>query len=202
MAKKLEGVSAQKDKNKHHVLFAPTWGKNGLLTRYGMKAIAPLAEAGFRIVIRPHPQTAISEPEILEAVQRDCKLYENVAWDFSSDPLEAMVEADILISDISGIVFDFAFLMKKSVLTLDFDVEKDGFEASDLPYEPWELEALHKVGRKVFEDELSDIQEIVQSEIANENRVQQIEQMREKYVVNFGKAAGHVATQLERLLQE
>jgi hypothetical protein len=38
----------------------------------------------------------------------------------------------ILLSDISGIVFDHAFLTERPVLTIDFTVDKRGFEALDL----------------------------------------------------------------------
>ena len=46
------------------VIVAPTWGRNGLLTRTGAMIPKMLAQAGFRVILRPHPQSFVSEPEL------------------------------------------------------------------------------------------------------------------------------------------
>lgn len=182
------------------VLLAPTWGRNGLLSRYGMEAITPLAQAGFEVVIRPHPQSRVSEPQLLDALQRQTRGHANVRWDDASGPLAEMAQADLLVSDISGIVFDFAFLTGKPVLVLEFAVEKRGFEAADLPYEPWELEVLDVVGRKITSADLSRLPDIIASETANHQRSAAIASLREEYVRHFGRAAPQVVDHLEALL--
>ncbi len=47
------------------VLVSPSWGKSGLLSLYGEKLLDPLVKSGLKIIIRPHPQSKISEPDIL-----------------------------------------------------------------------------------------------------------------------------------------
>jgi CDP-glycerol:poly(glycerophosphate) glycerophosphotransferase len=182
------------------VLVAPTWGRNSLLTRYGLRVVKPLVDAGFRVTVRPHPQSRTSEAELLARLQSETRSYPNLRWDDASSPFEAMQEADLLISDISGIVFDFCFLTEKPVITLDFPVEKRGFEASDLPYEPWELEVLNLFGRKIGEADFDRLPEIVAREAGDSSRQAQIRALRDEYVVNFGHAAGPVADELVKLL--
>jgi CDP-glycerol:poly(glycerophosphate) glycerophosphotransferase len=182
------------------VLVAPTWGRNSLLTRYGLRVIKPLVDAGFRVTVRPHPQSRSAEAELLARLQSETRSYPNLRWDEDSSPFAAMQEADVLISDISGIVFDFCFLTEKPVITLDFPVEKRGFEANDLPYEPWELEVLNLVGRKIGEADLDRLPEIVVREAGDSSRQAQIRALRDDYVVNFGHAAGPVADELVKLL--
>ncbi|MCR5401540.1 MAG: CDP-glycerol--glycerophosphate glycerophosphotransferase, partial [Treponema sp.] len=43
------------------VLVSPSWGKSGLLMRYGEKLLDPLSKTGWRIIVRPHPQSKKSE---------------------------------------------------------------------------------------------------------------------------------------------
>jgi CDP-glycerol glycerophosphotransferase (TagB/SpsB family) len=183
------------------VLVAPTWGKNGLLRRYGMRVLQPLLEAGCSVMLRPHPQSATAEPDLLEELRRLTAKYPNCHWDDRENPVWAMVNSDILVSDISGIVFDYGFLVGRPVVTMDFEVDRRGFEASDLPYIPWELEVLETVGRTVSEPDIAQLPRIVESEITNQDRRRQIENLRNRYVVNFGHAAPAIVDALDDLLR-
>lgn len=182
------------------VLVAPTWGRNGLLSRYSLRVIKPLVDAGFRVTVRPHPQSRTAEPELLARLQSETRDYPNLRWDDSSSPLTAMQEADILVSDISGIIFDYCFLTERPVVTLDFKPEKRGFEASDLPYEPWELTILDLVGRKIGEADFERIPEILTQEAGDSFRKEQVRAIRDEFVVNFGCAAGPVVDELIKIL--
>lgn len=184
------------------VLVAPTWGKNGLLARYGMRVIKPLVDAGFQVTVRPHPQSRTAEADLLAGIQNETRGYSNLRWDDSASPLAAMEGADILVSDISGIIFDYCFLTERPVVTLDFQPEKRGFEASDLPYEPWELTMLDVVGRKIRESDFDRIPEILVQEATDSSRTEKIRALRDEFVVNFGRAAGPVVEELVKLLDQ
>lgn len=181
------------------VLLAPTWGKNGLLSRYGLQLIRSIAEVGLELIIRPHPQSMRSEAELLSALQFETASLTNCRWDFSTDAVGAMAISDILVSDISGIVFDYAFLTGRPVLTLDLTVEKRGFEAMDLPFEPWEISSLELIGKRISLDDIPALQRIILQEVSSASRAAQILEMRERYVTNFGsasEAAVHVIAQV------
>ncbi|GGY14869.1 CDP-glycerol glycerophosphotransferase family protein [Paludibacterium paludis] len=182
------------------VLVAPTWGKNGLLSRYGARLVRPLLEAGYQVVLRPHPQSALSEPDLLKALKRELGDSPLLEWDEHPDPLAAMAGADLLISDISGIVFDFAFLTEKPVLTVAFTPEKRGFEANDLPYEPWELRVLDEIGGKIGEEDLECLSALVERALSDSGRRASIRALRDEYVAHFGSSAEHVVDGLARLL--
>jgi hypothetical protein len=171
------------------VLLAPTWGKNGLLTRFGGRLIREIAEAATEVIIRPHPQTLHSEPELLRSLQQEAASLPNCRWDLSADPVDAMAVSDILVSDISGIVFDYAFLTGRPVLTLDFPIDKRGFEAMDLPFEPWELSSLDLIGRRIALNDIPSLPAIIEQEIASQTRTDQIRQFRDSHVYNFGRAS-------------
>lgn len=201
MAAAMKAVKRSKSSGVPRVLVAPTWGKNGLLARFGMHLLAPLMQSGMHVRVRPHPQSGISEPGMLLELKAATRDWSNLVWDEAASPLEAMADSDVLVSDISGIVFDYAFLTEKPVITLDFQPEKRGFEASDLPYEPWELCVLDVVGRKIAEDQLEELPELIIAELAGPARAAAIRHLRQEYVINFGAAAPHVVDQLELLIE-
>ena len=64
--------------------------------------------------------------------------FEHIKWDNSPDNFDSLLNSDILISDLSGIVFDYAFIFEKPVITVAFEYDFIGQEANDLPYEVWE----------------------------------------------------------------
>lgn len=200
MAAAMKAFKPKKASEVPKVLVAPTWGKNGLLTRFGMHLLVLLRQSGMHVTVRPHPQSRISEPEVLLELKTATQGWSNLMWDEAASPLEAMVDSDVLVSDISGIVFDYAFLTEKPVITLGFQPEKRGFEASDLPYEPWELCVLDAVGRKLAEDRLEELPQLIAAELSSPVRATAIRRLREEYVVNFGAAAPRVVDQLELLL--
>ena len=53
------------------VIVAPTWGRNGLLTRTGAMIPKMLAQAGYHVILRPHPQSFVSEPELMDKLAQE-----------------------------------------------------------------------------------------------------------------------------------
>ena len=149
------------------VLVSPSWGKSALLSMYGEKLLDPLSESGFKIIIRPHPQSKISESQMLEHLQNRYKENPNVSWDFERDNIYSLKKADIMISDFSGIIFDYTFLCDKPVMyaasKMDliiydaYDIYKDDQEAL------WEIKTLKKCGIKLEENDFASIKQIIQN---------------------------------------
>ena len=183
------------------VLVAPTWGKNGLLKKYGVKLLKPLLESGYQIVVRPHPQSYISELEMLEELKTALQEYKHLSWNRAANGMEIMGASDILISDLSGIIFDFAFLFFKPVITLKFNIEKRGTEANDLPYEVWELEILDIIGKQINESDIPNINDIISDFLNSDIQSEKIQNLRNKSIFNFGNAATLAADHLVDLVK-
>ena len=178
------------------VLIAPTWGKNGLFHKYGTEIVISLLSAGYRVMVRPHPQSYISEKEMIQSIEDALKDFDNLVWSREPDGLKAMSQADILLSDLSGIIFDFAFLFFKPVITLQFTIEKRGAESNDLPYEPWELGVLNIIGKQISKSDIPYIDKIVCDCLKKENHADTIVNLRNESVMNFGNAASAATDQL------
>lgn len=194
--------STLKTQDRITVLVAPAWGGNGLLKKIGSRILIPLLERQYHVILRPHPQSFISEHEMIDGIREDLQHYRNLEWDSEKDGLESMAKADILLSDLSGIVFDFAFLFERPVITVKYDLNKLGLEAADLPWEPWELTVLDVLGRQINETELNDLPEILEQEMNKNDQKEQITELREQSITHFGTAAQHVVNELLRVGNE
>lgn len=174
------------------VLLAPTWGRNGLLRLHGSKLLGALAAQDITLLIRPHPQSLVSEPELIQQLQTLFPEGPRLAWDFSPSPFAAMSRSDVMVSDISGVIFDYAFLFEKPVITVGIEPVREGTEASDLPYDPWELTVLNDIGLRLSEQEIPRLTEYLPQVAEDERYQRNIRALRDEYVVNFGHAAGPI----------
>ena len=154
------------------VLVSPSWGKSALLSRYGEKLLDPLVKTGFRIIVRPHPQSKKSEAVLLEGLEKRYKNTANLEWNYQSDNINALSRADIMISDFSGIIFDYAFLREKPFLYINEDIDIRPYDAGDLaetepPIEAWQFSVLPTIGKKLSEADFTDIGTVISDCINN-----------------------------------
>lgn len=184
------------------VLLAPTWGRNGLLSRHGSKLLHALAQQDVRLVIRPHPQSLVSEPALIEGLQALFPDSPSLEWDFSPIPFEAMAKSDVMISDISGVIFDYAFLFEKPVITVGIEPVREGTEANDLPYAPWELTVLNDIGLRLTEQDIDRLTDFLPGLTRDDQFKHTIRALRAKYVVNFGRAANPTMEAIKALIED
>lgn len=178
------------------VLIAPTWGSNGLLGRYGMDLIKPLVDAGFEIIIRPHPQQLQSEKSLIVSLRKAAASFPIIRWDENPSGHDSMVVSDIMISDLSGVIFDYAFIYEKPVITLDFPLETEGFEQEDLNGPVWELDMREKLGAVVSGDNLELIPGKVKKVLSDRNSTEILKSIRSDSLFNYGSVGKVAADQL------
>ena len=145
------------------VLVAPSWGKCNLLHKIGFKLLDKLAKSDFNIIVRPHPQSLIVEKEFIKNLVKKYENFENITWDFSPNNIETLSKADVLISDFSGVMFDYAFLFNKPFIYIDTDFNFEMTDVIDLDEIPYRYKVADVIGKKIKPDEIEniDIQEII-----------------------------------------
>lgn len=150
------------------VLVSPSWGKEALLSRFGEKLLDPLVESGIRVIIRPHPQSKKSESDMLDRLEKRYADKPNVEWDYQSDNIYSLNKSDIMISDFSGIIFDYTCLFDKPVMYVGSDMDLRMYDAYDLAEKDngkkiWQFESLKKFGIELKEEQFTTIAEIVKN---------------------------------------
>jgi hypothetical protein len=178
------------------LLLAPTWGANGLLSRFGERLLEPLVRNGFPVTVRPHPQSFLSEKALLERLRDRFASHANLRWDSAPDGFAAMAESDVLISDLSGIVFDYAFVLERPVISVRFTPDTRGLEAGDLPWPAWELGILPELGAHVPPEAVAHLPEVIASLPGGEAFRLRMRTLREESLFQYGRAGETAARQL------
>jgi CDP-glycerol:poly(glycerophosphate) glycerophosphotransferase len=179
------------------LLIAPSWGSNGLFSRWGTDFLNGLSDY-FSVIVRPHPQMKLSQAELFNEVVGLCR---KNGYFLDEAPLgkESMERSDLMISDFSGIIFDYSFVYEKPLIIADTEMEYKGFEAYFLNKPLWDEEIRHQIGRVIKSHEISRLKEIIREELAKEPS--RIAEVRDKTMANFGNATDAAARQIEELLK-
>ncbi len=164
LAERIASIPAEEN-HPFTVLVSPSWGSSALLSKYGEKLLTPLAETGWRIIVRPHPQSKKSEPKILESLTETYKNTPNLEWDYNRENVFSMKKADIMISDFSGIIYDYTFLCDKPVMYVNAELDLRPYDAYDLDggKNIWQFNVLKKIGIELKEEHFSDIQTVIRN---------------------------------------
>ena len=166
----------QEDNHTFTVLVSPSWGASALLSKYGKRLLDPLVATGWNIIVRPHPQSKKSEAAMLQALEETYKDTKNLVWDYNRENIFSMKKSDIMISDFSGIIYDYTFLCDKPVMYVNADLDLRPYDAYDLHKTIWQFEVLKKIGIELKEADFSNIQNVIQSasdskSLAEERRI-------------------------------
>lgn len=192
----------KKNNDKRTVLIAPSWGINGLLTRFGDKLIDAILENDFYCIVRPHPQSLIVEKELIEKLKDKYKDNKNLEWDFDVDNILSLSRADVMLSDFSGVIFDYAFLFEKPAIIPSFTFDKRGTDAIELKDETWTLKTLPKISVSLDENNFSEIANIVSETINNETIKENILKVKEEAYMYRGEAGKRGAILLNKMLKD
>lgn len=177
------------------VLVAPSWGPMSIFEVFGTSLVKTVARH-YDVIVRPHPQMARSQTELY----RQVVALEGVTVDTGRTPLAAMAAADILVSDISGIMHEFAFIHEKPVLLIDHRQDVGGLEGYLLGGDSELKELCCEFIAPVPPSEVESLPRLIAAALERHSR-QRIAEVREDLVYNFGNAAPAAARQLQEILQ-
>ncbi len=174
------------DTGKKKVLIAPTWGKNCILETCIEKMIAVLQKTDYEIFIRPHPEHVKRRGKVVKRIAGKVKNIPNIHMELDLVSGINVHNADILITDWSGIAFEFAFGTERPVLFINTPLKVDNPRYQELNIEPLEIFAREKIGRAVNFDQLDSIGLIMNSFIDDFQEYRdQIINFRNKYIYNW-----------------
>ena len=171
------------------VLLAPTWGQNGLLTKYGTKLIDALLMTDYSIVVRPHPQSLTAEKDLLNELQNHYSENSRVNWNFDNDNFEILSKSDIMISDFSGVIYDYTLIFDKPVFYANASFNTSQYDADWLDEEVWTMRVLPKIGIKLKEEDFSNLQSIFDNALTSEKLKSGRDEVKTEAWHNIGESA-------------
>ena len=163
MKERLDSLSEASDGSKERtILLAPSWGNNGILTAYGAPFIESLIKTSYKVIIRPHPQSFTSEKELIEKLMAQFPETDKLKWNRDPDNFNVLNEADILISDFSGVLFDFSLVFNKPVIYTEPSNDWSQYDCCWDTEELWTYKILPKIGRKLTQENFGNIGALIE----------------------------------------
>ena len=184
------------------VLLAPSWGPSALFSVYGGKIIDVLLKTGYHIIVRPHPQSFISEKEMIDKLMSKYPESENLEWNRDNDNFEVLRRADILISDFSGVIFDFTLVYDKPVIYTNPNFDLGPYDAWWLDTPLWTLSALPRLGKELTDENMESLKELIDSCLTDPRYENGRKEVKEETWCNFGDGASRAADYLIKKEEE
>ena len=147
------------------VLVAPTWGASSIFNKYGTPFIDSLLSTGYHIILRPHPQSFTADKDLMDKLMNLYPDSEQLEWNQDADNFEVLRRTDIMISDYSGVIFDFAFVFDRPVICADTKMNTDPLDAWWLDKPLWAVSALSKIGPTLTEDRIPYLKNLIDTAI-------------------------------------
>jgi len=201
--KYLENCENSAGSKKQTVLIAPSWGVDNVIESCGMQLTEILLNKNFAVIVRPHPETVRRNPELLNNMKNrfgkspDFKLELSVATD------DSLFISDILITDLSGILFEFALGTERPVLFIDVPPKIRNEYYKELDIEPLELSIRSEVGELISPDELEKVPQIIEQLIADrQNYRSRIRNLRKENIFYFGTSSKQGAKYILEILEK
>lgn len=169
------------------VLLAPSWGESGLLSRFGEQLIDKLLSTGYKIIIRPHPQSFSSEKEMIDRLMSKYNDDTKVTWNRDNDNFKVLMESDILISDFSGVIFDFSLVFDKPVIYTNAKFDINPYDASWIEEPLWTFSILPELGIELTDENVDDIKNLIDRCIEDSSFKEGRDKARKQTWVNIGE---------------
>jgi len=155
----------QKISERKHVLIAPTWGPHCIIETMGMEVVDILMAAGYRVTLRPHPQTTKFSFDTIKPILDKYQSDDRFSYEANVAGQESLLDSDVMICDWSGAALDYAFGLGKPVLFIDIPRKVNNSEYTKIDIEPFESSIRNKIGVIIKPDELGNLTTLLDSEI-------------------------------------
>ena len=163
-----------------HVLFAPSWGRNAAIELgLGSQIIERLLSFGYKVTLRPHPETLKSYSKIINMITSKYLQNKMFIYEENVASLDSFYLSDIMITDWSGAALEYSLGLKKPVLFLDLPKKVNNPKYKDIDLVPLEVFFRESMGNIVSVDKITP-------ELINSLSYKKVDLS--KYIFNIGKS--------------
>ena len=141
----------KKDNNidkKDTIIFAPTWGGSHSLIENGeaIRYIDSALNQGYKIILRPHPESFKRSPDKIRDIVSKYNNNGNFGLQNDVSDFDILTQSFILITDWSGIAFEYAFTTRNIVLFINTPQKKVNTDYKSLNIIPFEESVRKDIG--------------------------------------------------------
>ena len=100
-----------------------------------------------------------------------------------------MSESDIMITDFSGIIFDYTLIFDRPVIYADTSYDASPYDAAWFDGKLWRFDVLTKLGLPLQEESFGSLKEIIDNTLASDAFQAGRDSVRDECLQNRGNAA-------------
>lgn len=172
------------------VLIGPSWQVDSIMDSCIEDILDSFRDKEFDVIVRPHPQYVRHKMEKCEKLKEK---YANdphvtIQTDFSSN--STVFDAAILVTDWSGICFEYAYTTKRPVIFIDTPMKIMNPEYQKIDTIPINIMLRNEIGKSLAMTEAGKTYEVAKDMIENsEKYYEKICDFTNEYVYNLGNSA-------------
>ena len=185
------------------ILIAPSWGTDNILESVGEQLVELLLNAGYHVIVRPHPETVKRTPEFIHRIARRFGHQDALTIELSVETNDSLFKADVLISDYSGVSLEYALGTERPVLFLDvpLKINNDRYTELDLPI--LEIEVRSRIGIVLSPHHLEQVPQTIETLKADRAEYKDhIIKLRKECLYAFGHSSQIGAEHIVELLSD
>ncbi len=167
------------------ILVAPSWFEGCIFDTCIEELLLQLSKLPYEVVLRCHPEYKKRKGKSFARINKMLQGYPHMMIDEEPDVIKTLAVADILITDRSGIAFEFAFGTGKPVLFIDSILKQTNPYFTDLEIEPVENRLRPEMGISILPENLDQLpQKLKELENFSEGFPSKIESLKKTLFYN------------------
>lgn len=195
---------SEKKNDKPKIVIAPSWQTDNIMDSCIEDILDHLVGFGYQIIVRPHPQYVRHFGGKLQAMEMRYKdLGDEVTFDTSFSSFEDVYTADLLMTDWSGVAFEFSFTTCRPTLFIHTPMKIMNPEYKLVPVKSFQERMRNLIGVDLMPEELDKLHDTVEELLKKKNEYYQlIDRVRREERYNYGCAAPVGAQDIINRLKE
>ena len=171
------------------ILIAPSWQADNIVDSCLEEMLAELSRGDYDVTVRPHPQEVRLKAEYMQQLKEKYESeHVHIQTDFSSN--NTVMEADLLITDWSGIAWEYAFTTGRPVLYVDTPMKIMNEDYKEIDIEPFDIRLRDMIGKRLNPDQMKEIRALAEDLLAHSAEYQEhTEALVQEYICHPDHAA-------------
>ena len=173
------------------ILIAPSWQQDNIMESCIESVLDHLLGQGYQLIVRPHPQYIRHHAADIERLKERYHGHgAEVTFETGFSSFENVYRSDLLITDWSGVGYEFAFTTCRPVLFIHTPMKIMNPEYQKIGIASFAERLRNKVGIDIMPENLDEIDGTVKQLLTSKEQYKkQIERIRAEERYNFGCAA-------------
>ena len=181
-----------KEGGRREILIAPTWNEDNILDSCIDEMLEKLLCDEYHITVRPHPEYVKRYAPRMQAIVEKWqdKVGEGLTFELDFSGNSSIYSADLMITDWSGISFEYSFATKRPVLFVNTKMKVLNPNWENIGCEPIEITLRDEIGISIEKSDVERVDEIVSDMFGRSGEFEEkIDAALHKAVYNVGSGA-------------